>query len=306
MVQSPTSPFRSKSLAAALRITGVAFDVIGMVLGYYAVAWRLGAFGMRDEFTLALTIICLGSFLASLPCFIFASALGVPSAEEVLTSDTRGPVLYLRSFKSDRGFLRTDLLSGRNERKTIEQAVSESFHPIGPVVAIGKPGDRLTIPGAARIYVGDDKWRAVVLEIMNRSQVDIWVQGKTAGLEWELQAATQHLDPCRLLLVIPAHDQSECDTLRRMLNRVLPSPLPSCPRSIPHNNKYMELFIFGSDWVPEPLPPIFRRFPNDFRQSLDYTASFAPFIQRLRSLPEKHLETRADSEITDTQQDQGQ
>src|SRR5436305_1611609 len=36
---------------------------------------------------------------------------------------------------------------------------------VGPVIAIGRPGEELAEPGAARMYVGDDDWQVMVTDL---------------------------------------------------------------------------------------------------------------------------------------------
>jgi hypothetical protein len=96
-----------------------------------------------------------------------------PSVETVLKKDSRLPILFLRSFKLDdlvvspfnigwRGF--EYLFSG--SRRTFEEYLAGGFNDIGPVIAIGRPGERAgNRPiGAAREYVDDASWQQRVLE----------------------------------------------------------------------------------------------------------------------------------------------
>lgn len=111
----------------------------------------------------------------------------VLSAQDVLAEDTRPPVIYLRSFKDDRGssvntmknrFPLWRLLhpfklwaSGLNvfDTRTEEEILAEVLHQIGPVVGIGRPGEKLPLLGAARVYVGDDHWQQTVHDFLSRA-----------------------------------------------------------------------------------------------------------------------------------------
>ena len=115
------------------------------------------------------------------------------TAEEALASDPRPPVVYLRSFGVDNQFLvvargwGARLTAMLNYAATVspEQEMAFIMERIGPVVAIGKPGERLPELGAARLYVGDDEWRKVVGKFMNDAALVVIRAGETANLWWK-------------------------------------------------------------------------------------------------------------------------
>src|SRR5262249_43807471 len=72
----------------------------------------------------------------------------------------------------------------------------------GPVIAIGKPGESLPVPGAYRLYVEDDAWRDVVADLLAKSGAAILRAGDTPGLRWEFQEAFRHRDPRRNLILL--------------------------------------------------------------------------------------------------------
>ncbi len=131
------------------------------------------------------------------------------TAKEVLASDPRPPVLYLRSFGVDNQFLVAS--GGRAARlKTHlnyvasvspEQEMAFIMERVGPVVAIGKPGERLPELGAARLYVGDDEWRDVVGHFMNDAALVVIRAGETANLWWETEEALRRRPPERVIIV---------------------------------------------------------------------------------------------------------
>jgi len=120
-------------------------------------------------------------------------------------------VLYLRSFEDDparqsvewRGpgdeFSRVQniLLSGLTQ----EEQLVAALKPVGPVVALGRPGEALPVVGALRIYLNDDSWRDSVLELMKKARLVVIALGSGSGLMWELLQAVQVLSPDRLILI---------------------------------------------------------------------------------------------------------
>ena len=152
------------------------------------------------------------------------------SADAVLAADERAPVLYLRSFIDD------DPTGGRSlgarvwrsvrwhtHVVSIEQELSRVLSRVGPVVAIGRPGDSLPELGAARLYARDDEWRAKVSELMLRARLVVIRAGPTPGLQWEIEEASRLLPSDRVVLVAapnrPPQVRLRLDVLRQ--SRVL-------------------------------------------------------------------------------------
>jgi hypothetical protein len=118
--------------------------------------------------------------------------------DRLLESDVRPPVLYLRSFSDDTnkasGATVLDRLvslalglahPGLLAQNTIEMKLCNYLKTIGPVIAIGKPGEHLPKLGATRLYVRDDHWRTVASDLMDRARLVVLRAGATPGLQWE-------------------------------------------------------------------------------------------------------------------------
>jgi hypothetical protein len=151
-------------------------------------------------------------------------------------SDPRAPVLYLRGFDDDgrktyqpTGFFA--LLHGigwnrwedfsllrwkfffslvhpvllarmafKSEEYSAEELLVKAFNRIGPVVAIGQPGEQLQTPGADRMYVLDDDWQQVVLSYLNRCQAVLVQPSDSEGIRWEIEQVFKRLERYRVLL----------------------------------------------------------------------------------------------------------
>jgi len=133
----------------------------------------------------------------------------VVSAEQLLAIDPRPPVLYLRSFEADsKIILRPDgfwnkatMLFDYLVTFSPEQELAEILNQVGPVIAIGKPGEPLPELGAARLYVGDADWKAKVTDMMARSRLVMIRTGSTRNLEWEIDQAMTRVPHRRILFV---------------------------------------------------------------------------------------------------------
>ena len=141
------------------------------------------------------------------------------SADDVLRDDPRPPVLYLRSFRDDAEIVvaGSDRLSARIDVNRIyaafspEQELAMILDRVGPVVAIGKPGERLPELGAARRQVGDNEWRETVDDYMRRARLIVIRAGTTDGLWWEIERAVEHGTAGKVLLVSLGHGPRAAD-----------------------------------------------------------------------------------------------
>jgi TM2 domain-containing membrane protein YozV len=118
--------------------------------------------------------------------------------------------VYLRSFEADSElFLRPD--GFWNKAMTLifdyavtfspEQELAEILNRVGPVIAIGKPGEPLPELGAARLYVGDADWKAKVIDLMARSGLVIIRTGSTPNLQWEIEQTMERVPRRQILFV---------------------------------------------------------------------------------------------------------
>ena len=136
-----------------------------------------------------------------------------PTAEQLLSSDPRPPVVFLRSFNDD---TLTVPLGGRKRNPfnsipmnaipdpTAESGLAATLNRIGPPVAIGRPGEILPQLGAARAYVPDSEWQEKIAHWMRICRtVIIMVHHATPGTHWELNHAVANLLPQRLVLYFP-------------------------------------------------------------------------------------------------------
>ena len=137
------------------------------------------------------------------------------SAEEVLRHDKRAPVVYLRSFGIDDEIVSTEggrwaWLSSRLQYTAAaspEQELAWIMARVGPVIAIGKPGERLPQLGAARLYVDDDHWRDTIDELMARSALVVVRAGDTPNLWWEIERAMTRHPLERVIIVMLGQEE---------------------------------------------------------------------------------------------------
>lgn len=117
----------------------------------------------------------------------------------ILRRDRRPPILFLRSFADDGGAWWQRL----KESAPLEERLARALSRIGPMIAIGRPGERYPELGASRFYVPDHAWKDAVTHFLDRASVVVIFVGPSEGVLWEIEEALTRVDRSRLLLCFP-------------------------------------------------------------------------------------------------------
>jgi hypothetical protein len=133
---------------------------------------------------------------------VYGRRLRQPDAPSVLARDPRPPVLFLRSFR-DEDIVDLTSRTGRGSMRRSEEALCTALRRVGPVIAIGRPGEHLPETGAARLYVGDHDWQKAVRHFLAQAAAVVIVVGTSPGVWWEIDAALESVDRRRLLFFFP-------------------------------------------------------------------------------------------------------
>jgi hypothetical protein len=155
-----------------------------------------------------------------------------PTVAEALAKDPRPPIIYLRPFKADTLAFRTidsnaqlmmlsrlgvwgllAWLAGFGRAKRSEELLVEVVEALGPVVAIGRPGEKVPQLGATRLYVGDE-WKDVVRDYMRRSRLVLMVAGSTPHFAWEIGEVFRNEPFVPTIIMLPffkSYRQAEVD-----------------------------------------------------------------------------------------------
>ena len=87
---------------------------------------------------------------------------------------------------------------------TLEERLAAKLRQYGPFVAIGRPGEDVPEGGATRMYVGNNDWQDVVVDLLSRPGTSVVFQaGGTAGLRWELETVARFVRPEQVLVFLP-------------------------------------------------------------------------------------------------------
>lgn len=299
------APFRSKALGLACKILGVALLLAGA-------AFLVNALGGAGEETATFDFLLAGISLLIMGNIVFriGRRIGAPAYEDVVAGDPRAPVLFLRSFDSEdvespapgasmseqfaaNGLYRIpyaafvlafiesvleffySLFGTFAER--VEEQIARSVRRIGPLTAIGEPGERIAAAGAARAYLRDEEWQQFILDLLQRARAVLIQLESTAGTWWEFEQCIRMVAPNRLLVMLTANygSDSAYEKIRAMTSGVLPKPLPV----------YLGdagFIVFDENWNPHLLTLYFHpKFVRHLMPSrVNYHKSLAPFVSR--------------------------
>ena len=201
----------------------------GLVLAAVNVAIPVLAFSLMQEdatvralgdaWVILATMVSLALFISVVQLFRRSQQWEALSADEALQRDPRPPVVYLRAFTDDgqmavRGHHWQDRVFGKwagaLTLTSPEQELAFILQRVGPVIAIGKPGERLPELGAARLYVGHDTWQQTVLDMLRRSSLVLARAGASPGVQWELDQVLSLAQRSKVVILIlgSAEDQA--------------------------------------------------------------------------------------------------
>lgn len=141
------------------------------------------------------------------------------TADEVLELPGPPPLLYLRPFAADAAPAPPEFDMAKRESEmwtitnlkfwterrelTFEEVLCRGLSEISPVIAIGRPGERLPRLGAARKYVADDQWQDEVSRLVEACSIVCILAGHTKGVVWEVLHVVATCPPEKILLLLP-------------------------------------------------------------------------------------------------------
>jgi hypothetical protein len=199
-----------------------ALTLLGFVLFNLPVPESLGD-GAEDPQSAATAfafysyILGLGFLWLGVVAYVQARRRAALRAAAIRALDSRAPVLYLRPFSDEKlripahGANRRALVERYLGRRTdrFEEVIVWHLWKFGPVVSVGKPGDKLTPLGSAREYLSDDTWRQHIDVQMVEASLIVVQVGRSAGIGWEIYRL-RHLGlDEKALFVIPPVEPNE-------------------------------------------------------------------------------------------------
>ena len=208
----------------------------------------------------------------------WAKRLRASALSDLQTND-KPPILYLRSFSED-----LDNNENRLIQSTYEEDLAVALSSIGPLVAIGQPGDEVSPLGATRIYVSDDDWQEKVQRLMEISQLVVIHAGTTDALMWEFEATLCELEPRKLIISVLSW--ADLDENRRADNYTkFKKKFEKVSRdlglsiTLPENVGEANFVVFDEDWTPRRVALTgWRKAFYRFSSSCTVTESLRPVL----------------------------
>ena len=247
MTPAPRSATTWKRAGAALMAASVASSIV--LGGPGSLIWMKSKLLFAILTISQLLLLFAGAFLSWRGRQYAAQA----SVESIIT-DTKPHLLYLRPFRSDyttrREVFRAEFAT------TDEEQLADVLRPFGELVAIGRPGESLPTPGAARIYIIDAEWKDAVKRQMQTARLVVIMAAVGENVLWELTQAVGTLEPQKLLILVLKMKAKGYESFRTKATPILGVSLPE------RATRGVSGFIsFAADWKPSFLAlkaPYFR------------------------------------------------
>jgi len=145
---------------------------------------------------------------------------------------------------------------------TEEEQLADVVRPFGELVAIGRPGEGLPEPGAARIYAADEQWKEVVKHQMHAARLVIIRPGVGENLLWELKQAVQTLNPERVLILVLNMKSGDYQSFCAIVKPLLGVSFPEGETLRRRFGRVSGFIAFSAEWKSSLLAlraPYFRR-----------------------------------------------
>jgi hypothetical protein len=236
--------------AGRLLLFGIASFIVAIV-SIYQFRATLEDVGFNIS-AVGFLIVGIATAWLAFRCIVRAKRYDAPTATAVLSEDNRPPVVYLRSFGDDQKAANNINITGLSVN-TEEGELAETVKVIGPLIAIGRPGEELSYFGAARVYVGDGDWHKQVGDLLSRAALVVLRAGTTPGLSWEIEQCCRRVAPERLVILIPL-SQSAYDEFRDKAQGFFPCHLPEYDGRRIGVTTIRAILYFDADWTPHIRP----------------------------------------------------
>lgn len=264
-----------KWMGALLILVGAFGDFLtGFIAGYFFRVQPDEAWLEWLGLIVRALIIVLGAFL-----IYRGKQLTARAQAPGILEDERPPVVYLRPFAHDESMAGQVLTSFLTQRLytglfSTEEQLAEAVAPLGPLIAIGQPGEHLPKPGAVRAYASDAEWKDVVDRWLSKARLVIFRPGMSEGVWWEMERVFTTVQPERILVLLVRVKRADYESFAESVQARFGIVLPrfDAIRRHRHASGFLE---FSGGWNARFLPlraPVWRRSPYKIMRRLFHQA----------------------------------
>jgi hypothetical protein len=288
-----------------LKLSGLVMFSVAGVLAYIGTANYIESEG-HSFLPFILSLLGIPLIVYGKQSYKRGKLLNARSADNLLSKDTRPPVLYLRSFIEDETTsseigpsglveiaVKSLVVSGSTVfsyffNKSEEEHLANIFRKLGPCIAIGIPGEQLPPLGMARMHLPEEEWQAKVQELLSRARAVVLRAGHTKNFWWEVDQAIKLVRPERLLFLLPfpthpalaGRESSRYVKFRKDIEQHLPCKLPEFHGASIEEGSLTGVLFFGPDWSPHVVA--FHKFGRTLPLKTLLKKALKPFFAQLK------------------------
>lgn len=188
------------------RAAVIAIEIMaGVLLACLALSiWRLSLFPFVWALLLAVPVIVLARRQMD---SIYGATSEAQRFIELLAWDRRAPIVYLRRFEGEdpplpalRKLSSLGKAANPGGTEPLEN-LAQMLDAAGPVVGLGRPGEKEIAHRIWRLYTPDEHWRSAVGHLIGKAKAVFMCHGKGPVIDWELSEALAARLPAVIVLV---------------------------------------------------------------------------------------------------------
>ncbi|MEU1263852.1 hypothetical protein ABZ473_17520 [Streptomyces cellulosae] len=212
-----TTPRQVRSVGCGARGVGCVTRIVGFLVavgGLNRIRTRT-MFGILEAQDVGIGVLMIAGGIAAVFAGTRLSRFGRRHTTRLVKDagalEPQSYILYLRPFDLDDELYRIKPVPALNPIRRLHTPHSRTFEEhmvghlrlkLGPVVAVGRPGERLPLSGARRFYLPLDDWKPTVSDAIRKAQLVVLATGTSEGTLWEFTEVVRLLPPERLLVTV--------------------------------------------------------------------------------------------------------
>ena len=174
-------------------------------------------------------------------------------ADEILSSDSRPPIVLLRSFVDDGTSpeaIIADMTKLVGSYLSFEESIASHFESMGPFVTFSSKKYGMPELGAARLHAEPHEWKSKLEELLLQCKLVVFRAGETKSLQWELGRLVQIVPPEKVLIYLQMGSEVDRDVQEARYNKFRKFASQILPRELPTKRGKSSVMYFKDGWEP--------------------------------------------------------